>query len=98
MGTITSPASTLAAIEAMLTLPEIAAITGAVTSWAATATHSASASGLGQPRAVRRIDQRGANTTRAAVATTDNAKPMSTASPGDTARRTKIVAAKAGMA
>ena len=55
--------------------------------------HTASASGLGQPRATSRRDQTGAMTTSAAVADTDSAKPTSTASCGRTRSSAPITVA-----
>ncbi len=82
IGAITPATARFAATATMLNVPEMAATSGAVTSWAATATLTASASGLGQPRATSRRDHAGATTTSAAVADTDNANPTSTASSG----------------
>ena len=52
MGGMTGVTARLAASPTRLSCPETAAMSGAVTSCAAAATHSASASGLGQRRAV----------------------------------------------
>jgi hypothetical protein len=79
IGAISAATARLAAAATRLTRPEMPAISGAVTNCAAHATQMASASGLGKPAATRRRDQIGAMTTSAAVATTDNAKPTSTA-------------------
>ena len=79
---MTTATARFAATETRLNVPEIPATSGAVTSWAATATLTASASGLGHPRPTRRRDHTGAMTTSAAVADTDNANPTSTASSG----------------
>ena len=49
IGGITGATSRLARIETRLSWPEIAAISGAVAHCAASAMHSASAAGLGQP-------------------------------------------------
>src|SRR5262249_19197587 len=67
-------------------------------SCAATATLTASASGLGQPRPTRRRDHTGAITTNAAVAATDSANPISTASSGAAIISTMTLADKAGPA
>ena len=80
IGAISAATAKLAAAATRLSRPEMPAISGAVTNCAAHATQAASASGLGQPAATRRRDHTGAMTTSAAVATTDNAKPTSTAS------------------
>ncbi len=74
------------------------ATSGAVTSCAASAMLTASASGRGQPRAARRRDHAGAMTTRAAVADTDSANPTSTASSGAPIKRMMTVADNAGIA
>ena len=79
IGAITAATARLATAATRLNRPEIPATSGAVTTCAAHATASASASGLGQPRPTRRRDQAGAMTTSAAVASTDSAKPTSTA-------------------
>src|SRR6185295_11441279 len=49
MGGITAATARLAATDTTLKVPDIPATSGAVTSCAATATHTASARGLGQP-------------------------------------------------
>ena len=82
IGAITTATARLATTATTLNVPEMAATSGAVTSCAATATLTASANGLGQPRATSRRDHPGAITTSAAVADTDKAKPTSTASSG----------------
>ena len=79
IGAISAATARLAAAATTLTRPEMPAISGAVTNCAAHATQTASDNGLGQPAATRRRDQIGAMTTSAAVATTDNARPTSTA-------------------
>ena len=68
IGGITTATARFASTPIRLSCPEMAAISGAVTTWAASAMHTASASALGQPRATRRADQIGASTTSAAVA------------------------------
>ena len=74
------------------------AISGAVTNCAAHATQTASASHFGQPAATRRRDHTGAMTTSAAVATTDRARPTSTANCGATTISNSTVVDKAGIA
>ena len=74
------------------------ATSGAVTTCAAHATARASASGLGQPMATNRRDHTGAMRTSAAVATTESAKPASTASCGASASTISTVADRAGIA
>ena len=70
IGAITTATARLASAATTLNVPEMAATSGAVTSCAATATLTASANGLGQPRATSRRDHPGAITTSAAVADT----------------------------
>ena len=98
IGATAAAAARLATTATRLTRPEIPATNGAVTTCAAQATASASASGLGQPRPAKRRDQTGAITTSAAVASTDSAKPTSTASCGATASSTSTEAHNAGIA
>ena len=80
-----------------LSWPEIAATSGAVTSCAASAMPTASASGLGHPRATSVADQIGAITISAAVADTDSAKPTFTASCGAKTISDMTVAASTGI-
>src|SRR5882757_7598727 len=98
MGAMTTATARFAAIDTRLTVPDIPATSGAVTSWAATATLTASARGLGQPRSTSRRDHTGAITTSAAVADADSAKPMSTASWGAPIIRISTVVDSAGIA
>ena len=98
IGAINAATARLAAADTTLSRPEMPATSGAVTSCAAHATQTASASGLGQPAATRRRDQIGAMITSAAVATTDNASPTSTANCGVVTINSSTVAASAGIA
>ena len=97
IGGITGATTRFAITATRLSWPEIAATSGAVTSCAASAMPTASASGLGHPRATSAADQTGATTIRAAVATTDNAKPAFTASCGAKTINEITVAASTGM-
>ena len=78
----TGSASMFAGIATILTRPEIAATTGAVTTWAAAATASDSAIKGGTRRRRKAPAQPGAMSSNAAVASTDIAKPASTANCG----------------
>lgn len=98
IGGMTTATARLAATDTTLKDPDIAATSGAVTRWAATATQTASASGLGHRRWTRRSDHAGAMTTSAAVAETDSAKPTSTAISGHPISTAMTVAASAGIA
>lgn len=98
MGGITGATARLAARPTRLSCPETAATRGAVTSCAAAATQTASATGLGHPRAVNLADQSGAATTRAAVASTESANPISTANSGARTISRITVADNAGTA
>jgi hypothetical protein len=76
----TGSASMFAGIATMLTRPEMAATTGAVTTCAAAATATDSAMTGGTRRRRSAAAQAGAMSSKAPVASTDIAKPASTAS------------------
>ncbi len=97
-GATTGAATRLATTDTRLIRPEIATTSGAVTTLAAIGTASASASPIGTPRSRRAAAHRGARSTSAAVATTDNANPGSTPSAGSYRTSTTTVAANAGNA
>ncbi len=97
-GATAGAATRFAGSETQLTVPVSPATSGAVAAPAAALTASASASGGQQPRLRSPRDQPGASRTMAAVATTDSAKPASTANPGSTTSRTSTAAASAGTA
>jgi hypothetical protein len=98
IGTMAIAAARLAITATTLNVPEMAATRGAVTSWAATATLTASESGLGQPRETMCCDHAGATITSAAVADTDKAKPTSTASSGAATMSAMTAADSTGIA
>ena len=81
-GATIGAASRFATTATRLTSPDRPAITGAVTTWAATGTASASAIPGGTPRARHRATIPGASSTSAPVASTDSANPGSVAEPG----------------